>query len=357
MTPGRREALLPSLGAGWRLGLLAGLLALALLAWAAGRVDLRAVADAIRTVEPGWVVLAALVQVAALAWRGVRWHALLTGRVDVPLGAALRATFMGWVALALLPARLGELARPWFLARRHAIDRSFAFGAQQLERLLDVACLLALLALYLDASPASAAAPESRRLLVALSSAEGSLALVVAAIVAVLAGAVALAPRLEAALRRRASPGAAASRTGWIVDRARAFARGLTAIRSPRALLAAVAHSVALWGLVCASHWCLFRAFDLELPRLAVAPLLAFVVLGTLLPTPVAIGSYHAAVQLALASLLGLSLATASAYAVVGHAVAYLPNLALGSTLLLLDGEAGLRAVASAGAREADAKR
>ncbi|MCM2268990.1 MAG: flippase-like domain-containing protein [Thermoanaerobaculia bacterium] len=343
MIPGRREALLPSLASGWRLGLLAGLLAIALLAWAAGRVDLHAVADVLRGVEPGWVLLAALVQVAALAWRGVRWHALLAGRVDVPLAAALRATFMGWVALALLPARLGELARPWLLARRHAIDRSFAFGAQQLERLLDVVCVLALLALYLGAAPASADSAESRRLLAALSSAEGSLAIAVAAIVAVLAAAVGLAPRLEEALRRLASTGAAAGRAGWIVDRARAFAHGLTAIRSPRALLAAVFHSVALWGLVCLSHWCLFRAFDLELPRLAVAPLLAFIVLGTLLPTPVAIGSYHAAVQLALASLLGLSLATASGYAVVGHAVAYLPNLALGSTLLLLDGgtEAG----------------
>lgn len=334
---------------GWRLFALAALLAVALLVWAGGRVDLSAVAGELARVDLGWVALAALGQVVALAWRGARWRALLAPRGPVPLGEAVAATYMGWVALALLPARLGELARPWLLARRHPVDRTFAFGAQQLERLLDVGCVLGLLSLYLHGERAPAGSPEGGRLLATLARAEGVLVAATAAVVVGLAAAVVLAPRLAGALERRTAKGSPETKGRWLLERARAFARGLTAIRSLRALAAAVAHSIGLWTLVCASHWSLFRAFDLDLPPFAVAPLLAFVVLGTLIPTPAAIGSYHAAVQLALASLLGQPLATASGYAVVGHAVGYLPNLAIGSTLLLVLDRTGLRALAGGG--------
>jgi uncharacterized protein (TIRG00374 family) len=343
---------------GWPMFGLAGLLAAALLAWAGSRVDLSAVAAELGRVEIGWVAVAALGQVLALAWRGVRWRALLRRAGRVPLGEAVAATYMGWVALALLPLRIGELARPWLLARRHPVDRSYAFGALQLERLFDVGCVLVLLVLYLHAEPAPGSAAGSGPLLAALTSAETLLIAFTSAAVAALGVAVALAPRLAAALAGSRLVGPAGSRRGRLVRRARAFAGGLTAIRSPGALLAAVGHSLGLWTLVCASHWSLFRAFRLELPALAVGPLLAFVVLGSLIPTPAAVGSYHAAVQVALGSLLGLPLATASGYAVVGHAAAYLPNLALGALLWLLLGrttrrEDGARGAAGGGGKPA----
>jgi len=302
-----------------------------MLTWFFRRVATSALAAELRAVEPGWIVAAAAAQVAALACRGVRWRALLSRRARVPLGAALSATYMGWVVLALAPARLGELARPWLVARRHALDRSFALGAQLLERLLDVGALVALLALFLTGGPAAAEKGSPAPLLAALERAQTALLVALLVAIAALVAAVAAAPWLERAFADRLAGG----RWAWLGGRGRAFASGLTTIRSARALGVAGGQTVVLWLLVCSGHLCLFRAFSLDLPALAVGPLLVFVVAGAAVPTPAGIGSYHAAVQLALGSLLGVPVATASAYALVSHAAAYLPNLAIGAALLL----------------------
>ncbi|HEX9801033.1 MAG TPA: lysylphosphatidylglycerol synthase transmembrane domain-containing protein [Thermoanaerobaculia bacterium] len=325
------------------------LLAGALLAWFFRRVDAATVVAELGDARWRWVALAALFQTAALAARGWRWHALIRRRGEVPLGAAVAATYAGWVALVVLPARLGELARPWLLGRRHPIDRSFAFGAQLLERLLDLACLLGLLAVYLGLGAPSAASPAGAELRADLQRASRLLSIVVAALGALVVAAAA-APPLRAALGARlgAPQGTVRAR---LLDGARAFAAGVTGIRTEGALAIAGGQSALLWGVVCAGHWCLFRAFGLELPALAVAPLLFLAVLGALVPVPAAVGSYHAAVQLALGTLLGVPLATATAYALVSHAVAYGPNLMIGSLLLAADRRA---AAGAAGERPRD---
>jgi len=81
-------------------------------------VDLRGVVSEIVRARPLWLGLALATMFVNLAIRAVRWQYLLE-----PLGAtnfanAFRATAVGFAASAVLPARAGEVIRPYFLARQ-----------------------------------------------------------------------------------------------------------------------------------------------------------------------------------------------------------------------------------------------
>src|SRR5471030_1560865 len=93
-------------------------LAAALLALFLHNVDIRRVAAEIARARFEWLVLSLLTMFLNLAIRALRWQYLLE-----PLGAtsfanAFRATAVGFAASTLLPARAGEVIRPYFLARR-----------------------------------------------------------------------------------------------------------------------------------------------------------------------------------------------------------------------------------------------
>ena len=67
---------------------------------------------------------------------------------------AFRATVIGFAASFILPARAGEVIRPYFLARQAPVEQrgtmtaTGAFATIILERLLDIVTVLVLLALF-----------------------------------------------------------------------------------------------------------------------------------------------------------------------------------------------------------------
>ena len=64
----------------------------------------------------------------------------------VTFGSAFRATAVGFAASTVLPARAGEVIRPYFLARHEHMSATGAFATIILERLLDTVTVLILLA-------------------------------------------------------------------------------------------------------------------------------------------------------------------------------------------------------------------
>jgi hypothetical protein len=66
----------------------------------------------------------------------------------VRFSSAFRATAVGFAASSILPARAGEVIRPYFLARHEHMSATGPFATIILERLLDVVAVLVLLALY-----------------------------------------------------------------------------------------------------------------------------------------------------------------------------------------------------------------
>ena len=99
-----------------------------------------------------------------------------------------------------------------------------------------------------------------------------------------------------------------------------------------------VIHTLVLWAGLCGVHLLLFRAFQLDLPAYAVLPLISVVVVGLVVPLPAAVGSYHSAVLVGLTTLLAVPPDLAAGYAIVSHAVAFVPSTSIGLVLLAREG-------------------
>src|SRR5207302_632563 len=59
-----------------------------------------------------------------------------------------RTTVIGFAASTVLPGRVGEVLRPYLLARREGLNATSAFATIILERALDLATVLLLFALF-----------------------------------------------------------------------------------------------------------------------------------------------------------------------------------------------------------------
>src|SRR5262245_13170626 len=232
-------------------------------------VDLWRVMSDIVHAQPEWLALSLATALGNLAIRAYRWQYLLEPLGKVGFGSAFRATAVGFAALGLLPARAGEVIRPYFLARREAgrhsrMSATAAFATIILERLLDVITVLALLASYvfvfgrhLGASNATAFAILKWA---GVTAAAGSLGALV--VLFMLAG---NPERLGATMRRleRVMPSALA---GMLAKVAEKFARGLGAIRRPGRLFVALLLSFPLWLCIAVGIWAAATAFHLDVP-------------------------------------------------------------------------------------------
>src|SRR5205814_4715782 len=119
-------------------------------------VDLWGVLSNIVRARPEWLALSLLTMFLNLAIRSWRWQYLLEPLGHISFGSAFRATAVGVAASSLLPARAGEVIRPYFLARHESgrdragehLSATGAFATIILERLLDTMTVLALLASF-----------------------------------------------------------------------------------------------------------------------------------------------------------------------------------------------------------------
>ena len=322
------------------------LLAAGLFGWFLWGVDLRSVGVGLRAVRPGYLAVATLLSVATMAYRAWRWRYLVTPLADVRIASLISCVFMGSAVLAMLPGRVGELAKPMLLGRRERISRTAVLGTVVLERMLDMLAVLVLLALYLTFFPSRFGAPGQVSALNLALRAGGWLVFV--GLVGVVVLGVTAVKHPERTTRRLRAlveklPGEFGAR-GWrLLSK---FGLGLTgplgaeltAMSHERLWLGVTMHTGVLWAGICGVHLLLFRAFGLALPFYAVFPLISMVVVGLMVPVPAAAGSYHAAVQIGLTTLLGVTDELATGYALVSHAVAYLPSVLIGLILLAREG-------------------
>src|SRR5579862_428903 len=219
-------------------------------------VDLRRVAVDIFRARPEWLALSLATMLANLAIRSLRWQFLLEPLGPTTFGTAFRATAVGFAASSILPARAGEVIRPYFLARTDPGERMTATGAFAtiiLERLLDVVTVLVLLASYVfvfgrdlgDANPTVFLALKWAGV---TAGAGAGLALVV---LFVMAGD----PARIGGLFARLEQVLPSTFAGLIARIAEKFATGLGAIRRPSRVIGALAWSVPLWLSIAVGIW------------------------------------------------------------------------------------------------------
>src|SRR5664280_2228635 len=124
---------------------LVGLLVSVVTLWLVARsIDLGACAEVLSRANPIPLVACLAVIATQVVLRSVRWRLLLPtprggGRTKVR--RIVPVLLVGYLANAVLPARLGEPIRAYLVARREDLDAAEAFGSVVLERVVDTATL------------------------------------------------------------------------------------------------------------------------------------------------------------------------------------------------------------------------
>lgn len=312
----------------WRYALIGAAVSLVAIGFFVTQVDLAEFVGALHSARAAVLLPVALLIIAGLFTRTLRWRSLLGG--GLPYWRAFSILNVAYFANGILPFRLGELARAYLASRGEPnIPPLRTLSTVVVERLLDVLAVLLQLALALAFAPL----PDALR----------ASALVFAPLtVAGFVGLVILASQRERALHWTALL-AARTRLDQRFDAVKFvghFLDGLMPLTRPSAFAAALWWTAVSWGLSLASGYVLMYAFY---PQGDVGATLLFTAAASFVvavpAVPGNLGTYEASVWMGLAAMgFGEPLAAATAFAISIHGINLLINVALGAVGLYAEG-------------------
>jgi glycosyltransferase 2 family protein len=300
--------------------LLVGLAFSAVLAYLAVRtVRWSEVLQAFQRVEYRYLALAAVGVALMNGLRAWRLIVILHPVKWVRPWPAFCYTCIGFLAILVIPFRIGELARPLLLAQHERVPFATGLAAVAVERCLDGLAFAGLVVLLAPWLPLP------------------GWAVPVGALMGV--GYLMLLAMVVWAWRRRESCVPVVTRIGqWLSptrghavgEALRRFLDGLTFLPDVRAVGAAVLLSAALWLVGIGVTYVGFFALGLALPVVAAAVLQILITVGVLLPAaPGALGTFQFFTVMGL-GLFGVGEGLALTYAIVVHATALIAYVLLG---------------------------
>lgn len=321
-------------------------LAIALVGWFLRGANLGDVWMHVRTARMDLLLLGLVFMIATLYARSIRWYYLLA-----PIGRArfrtiFRAGVIGFAALAVLPARVGDLLRPYLVARQEGLPVVATLATIVMERVLDLVAVLALMAIYVWGFADTMRWSPQLLTPIEVSAAVGGAA---AAVLLAMTWVLASHPERIGQFVHAAAwllPRPIARRLGELAS---TFSTGFAVARSPRGLLLSFVWSFPLWLAIAGETWAVTRAFDIDMPFTGTFLLQAMLVVGVAVPTPGGVGSYHQAYRLGVTTFFGAPNDQAVAAAIVVHFVAYGPIVLLGLLFMVQDGLSLSRLQAMAG--------
>jgi uncharacterized protein (TIRG00374 family) len=326
----------------WRhlLKLIAGLAVGAVFFYlAVRRVDVAQMLAALGRTRYGFVLLSAALMFAAHYLRALRWGYFLAPVKRVPTGSLFSALMIGYAANTLVPAHLGELLRAFVIGKKQDISASAAFASIVVERVVDVASLIAVMALVILVHPFPEWVEASGVIMLA-----GALLAfgVMIASKRYESRAVALIHALAGPLPRR---------IGRKLEAAAAnFLAGLVPLKSAGHYLAVAGLSIAIWLGYAACYYAGLEAFDLvathHLAWYAGLVVLVFTTISVVIPsTPGYVGTFHYLCQLSLV-MFGVPASEALSFAVIAHVISLAPVAVAGLICANYEGVAIYRTAA-----------
>lgn len=272
-------------------------------------VPLDELGDALGHFDWRFLVPMVAVSLTMQIFRAWRWQLELRPLERIGIGKLWIVISVAYMAINVLPARIGEFVRPWLLSRRSSVTFSNVVGNLVIEKTVDSICILFFILLGLTTT---ADLPDWVRLGARVPAAA---AVVLAVLVALLYfGGEAFVERwVVRALPEKIGTG--------LLRVLRSVLAGMRVLPDGRLLALVFAVSLAYWSLPILSSWIAIVAFGFDVPVNAALIVFIFIGFGTALPNaPGMIGTYQYACILAL-GLFGVDQAAALAYGLVLNAL------------------------------------
>jgi uncharacterized protein (TIRG00374 family) len=269
-------------------------------------------------------ILVFLILAVLMQWlRSYRWGIILRPLEKIDQLSLFSVTAVGFLAIAAIPARLGELARPYLIAKRSKIKMSSALGTVIVERVLDSFSVLTIAVIVLLLNDLPSWMIKSSVLLFVMT------LLMFFCILGLIW-------RREKALRLingilRKLPGKFAHKIDELIHR---FIDGFQIIVNIKLLLYLFFLSALIWLVDVLAIYVLLEAFGFTLPAMASFIVMIILIVGIAVPTaPGYIGSWHYSCILAL-GLFGIAKPEALSFAVVYHFLSMIIVVILGVVFL-----------------------
>lgn len=286
-------------------------------------INLHDIIHDLKKVQLSYVAIFIIIIISVQWLRSYRWGVILQPLEKIDQFSLFSVSSVGFLAIAAIPARIGELARPYLIAKKSNIKMSSALGTIIVERVLDSFSVLAIAVIVLLQNDLPSWMIKSSVLLFLLT-------------LSIFCCIVGLIWRREAALRiinriLNKLPGKFAHKIDELIHR---FIDGFQIIINIKLLLYLFILSAAIWLLNALAIYVLLEAFGFTLPVMAAFVVMIILIAGIAIPTaPGFIGSWHYSCILAL-GLFGIAKPAALSFAVVYHFLSMMIVVILGVIFL-----------------------
>lgn len=270
-----------------------------------------------------YIIPVILVVLLALYLRSYRWGIIMESLVKYDQKTLFIISSIGFMALGILPARLGEFARPYLVKQKSGIRMSSTMATIIVERVFDVLALMVVMfAVVLKIS----LPPIIFKTGITTLSIAFSIFLIL----------------IFLAVKKEFSLNKIDTILSKLPDRlekplkhlAHSFMEGLQILPDVKKTLFVSILSIVIWSVICMSAYLLFFSFGFNLPIINAFAISVIIAFGVMLPAaPGFVGTYHFACVLGLTSF-GISKPEALSYAIVLHFLQLIPVVALGLVFL-----------------------
>ncbi len=273
----------------------------------------------------GWYILAAVTLMVTTVWlRAWRWQYILAPIKPIGIHPLFASTMIGYFGNSVLPFRLGELLRAYSVARDNGLRTSTALGTILLERVIDMIGLVAVTIIFFAVYPFPPKLKLAGWIAIAF-----TLTLVLALIVIATTE-----DRIKSRVfGRKIFDNRLGQKLVVVINN---LIAGMISLRSSRHFLAVTVLTVVMWIAYYVQTYLVVMSLDMEVSWVAVGvALIATTLVITVPSAPGYIGTYHATAVLVMEQLFGVPLADAQAFAVLVHAIGFVPFATIGFVYFL----------------------
>jgi uncharacterized protein (TIRG00374 family) len=304
------------------LGILVGLLFI----WLAFRgTDVEGIKSSFEAANYLYLIPVVFLCIIVLMLRSYRWGVILEPLEKIDQWSLFSITAVGFMAIVLLPWRMGEIARPYLISRKSAIKMGSSLATIVVERIFDMLTLMVVLLLVL--------------MMIKLPSwifrSACSILIIVIPLFLVLIFLAVKRDRSIKGIDRIISklPKTLSSRLMRLLH---SFLDGLQILPDLKKTFYLAFLSLLTWSLVALSTYILFLSFE-SMSRLSLVSayvVLVITALGVTLPTaPGFVGNYHFSCVLAL-TLFGIPKSDALTFAIILNLIQIIVTIVLGLIFL-----------------------
>ncbi|MBD3414806.1 MAG: flippase-like domain-containing protein [Candidatus Aminicenantes bacterium] len=284
-------------------------------------------------------ILMTLMAPMHLVTRSLRWHFLIKQeKKGVSLYSRIAANAVGFTVTMLVPARIGEVVRPLFLAQKENIRKGYMLGTIVVERIFDLFTMCTILGVFLLARPLYESVFPVDTDIYSNLYIWGYISLGLAVLLFTLILTLFFFRKKALKVLTLLLKPFSEKTTSKVLEIVDDFIQGLKFFHSIRDLSMYILLSFVVWLGIMFFYWMFFFAFNVSIPYFFLVPYSFMVMVGASIPTPGMVGGFDYFSRLGLTTFFDLNSNQAFGMTIVVHSLQVVVTCLIGYAILWKEG-------------------